>query len=425
MDDPPLPHTTIIRNNYLANLLPTVIAANVDATSSAGENACYIHQALCSPPATTLIQVLKCSRELATIPGLTAHLINTHLPYSTATDKGHMRHHQQGIQSIQTMQPAIVQARCDVDSLQPSREICAAHDRFCFVALANLNTGTMYTDLPGAFPVRSFKSMQYISVAYIYDLNAILVRAMPSKNNTTMITAFTKILATLAAHGYKPTLNVTDNECSKTVEAYIKSNKMDIHLVPPHNHGVNATERAITTFKEHFITGLATVDKNCPLQLWDEFLHQVKLTLNLLCFSCRDPRKSVNKEVHGPYDFNKTPIAPIGEKGLVYDDPAVRASWAPHGTDAFYMGPTPKQYQCLQFYMPTTQRCCIVDTWHLYPSNCTYQLSQPLISRSSRHAMCSGHYKTPSQHQPAKPPPEIWLSVTYVPSSIQPYPPAP
>jgi hypothetical protein len=64
-------------NNNLANLLSTVIAANVDATSSAGEYARYIHQALCSPLATTLIQALKCSRELATIPGLTAHLINT------------------------------------------------------------------------------------------------------------------------------------------------------------------------------------------------------------------------------------------------------------------------------------------------------------------------------------------------------------
>jgi hypothetical protein len=144
---------------------------------------------------------------------------------------------------------------------------------FCFDALANLNTGTMYTNLPCVFPVRSFKSMQHILVAYIYDLNDIFVRAMLSKNNTAMITAFTKILATLAAHGHKPTLNVTDNKCSKTVEAYIKSNKMDIHLVPPHNHQVNVAELAIATFKEHFIVGLATVNRNCPLQLWDEFLH--------------------------------------------------------------------------------------------------------------------------------------------------------
>ncbi len=184
---------------------------------------------------------------------------------------------------------------------------------------------------------------------------------MASKNNAAMITAFTETLATLTARGYKPTLNFTDNKCSKIVEAYNKSNKMDIHFVPPHNHQVNAAEHAIATFKEHFIVGLATVDRNCPLQLWDAFLNQVKLTLNLLHFSCRDPSTSANEEVHGPYDFNKSPIAPIGTIELVYDDPAVRTSWASHGTDAFYIGPAPKHYWCLRFYMPITQRCCIAD----------------------------------------------------------------
>jgi hypothetical protein len=60
---------------------------------------------------------------------------------------------------------------------------------------------------------------------------------------------------------------------------------MNIHLVPLHNHRINVAERAITTFKERFIVGLATVHKNCLLQLWDEFLPQIELTLNLLCFS--------------------------------------------------------------------------------------------------------------------------------------------
>jgi hypothetical protein len=167
----------------------------------------------------------------------------------------------------------------------PTEEICAAYDMFCFAALANLHMGTMYTDLIGAFSVRSFKNMQYVFVAYIYDLNAILVRAMPSKNNAAMITAFSNIFSTLAAHGYAPTLNVMDNKCSKAVEVHIKANKMNVHLVLPHNHRINAAECAIATFKEHFIAGLATVDKNCLLQLRDEFLPQIKLTLNLPCFS--------------------------------------------------------------------------------------------------------------------------------------------
>jgi hypothetical protein len=349
----PTPSLTADKNQ--ANALPIVIMANVDATSSVGEYARYIHQTLCSPPATTLIQALKCSRELlATTPGLTVHLINTHLPYSTATDKGYIRRHRQGIQSTRIMQPAIVQTRRNVDSLQSDEDICAAHDMFCFAALSNLITGTMYTNLSGAFPVRSFKSTQNIFMVYIYNLNAILVCAMPSKNNTAMITTFNKILATLAACGYKPTLNFMDNECSKMVEADINSYKMDIHLVPPCNHQVNVAERAIATFKEHFIAGLATVDKNCHQQLWDEFLHQVELTLNFLCFSRCDPSKSSKKEVHSPYDFNKTPITLIGTKDLVYDNPYVQASLAPHGTDAFYVCPAPKHYWCLQFFMPTT-----------------------------------------------------------------------
>jgi hypothetical protein len=197
---------------------------------------------------------------------------------------------------------------------------------FCFEALADLHTGTMYTDLTGAFPVRSFKNMQYIFVAYIYNLNAILVHAMPSKNNAAMIAALSDIFTTLAVQGYAPTLNVMGNECSKAVKAHIKANKMNVHLVPPHNHRVDAAEHAIASFKEHFIAGLATVHKDCPLQLWDEFLPQIKLTLNLLCFSRRNPSRSANKEVNGRFDYNKTPVAPLGTKGLIYKDPAIRTS---------------------------------------------------------------------------------------------------
>jgi len=102
-----------------------------------------------------------------------------------------------------------------------------------------------------------------------------------------MVTAFTEVITTLKlkARGYHPTLNVMDNKCSAAVEKYIRSENISIHLVPLHNHRVNAAERAIATFKEHFIAALATVDMHCPLQLWDEFLPQVELTLNMLRFS--------------------------------------------------------------------------------------------------------------------------------------------
>ncbi len=73
-------------------------------------------------------------------------------------------------------------------------------------------------------PSPYFLNMQYVFVAYIYGLNAILVHAIPSKTNGAMIAAFTDILANLNAHGYSPTLNVMDNECSKAIKVHIRSN---------------------------------------------------------------------------------------------------------------------------------------------------------------------------------------------------------
>ncbi len=144
---------------------------------------------------------------------------------------------------------------------------------------------------------------------------------MPSCTNASMVQAFTKVISILKSGSYHPTLNVMDNECSAVVDKYIRYKAINIQLAPPHNHLANAAKRAITTFKEHFIPTLATVDMLCPLQLWDEFLLQVELTLNMLRFSQQNPKKSANQEVYGSFDFNKTSLSPLGTKALVYGNP--------------------------------------------------------------------------------------------------------
>jgi hypothetical protein len=104
----------------------------------------------------------------------------------------------------------------------------------------------------------------------------------------------------------------------------------------------------------------------------------VELTLNLLQFSRLDPTKSANKEVNGKFDYNKTPLATLGTKGLVYNDPATRASWAPHSTNAYYIGPAFKHYWCLRFHMPGTRQYLVADTWRLYPMHCTIPTLSPM-----------------------------------------------
>jgi hypothetical protein len=80
-------------------------------------------------------------------------------------------------------------------------------------------------------------------------------------------------------------------------------------------------KQAIATFNKHFVAALATINTLCPLQLWDEFLPQVKLTLNLLYFFQRNPDISANQELYGAFDFNKTALVPLGTKALVLDNP--------------------------------------------------------------------------------------------------------
>jgi hypothetical protein len=179
----------------------------------------------------------------------------------------------------------------------PPHKACAAQDMFCFAALTNATLGTMYTDITGAFPIWSFKNMQYTFVVYIYDLNIIIVQPMPSYTNSSFIATFSKVFAVLCACNYQPALNVMDNKCPKAVEKHIQSNKMNIQLVPLLNHRFNVTERAIAMYKEHSVAALATVDMLCPLQLWDKFLPQVELTLNLLWFFHRNLRVSANQEL--------------------------------------------------------------------------------------------------------------------------------
>jgi hypothetical protein len=77
-------------------------------------------------------------------------------------------------------------------------------DVFCFAMVADAITGTMYTNITGAFPDRSFESMQYVFVAFIYNLNAIIVRAMPSCTDASMVQAFTKVISILKSGGYHP-----------------------------------------------------------------------------------------------------------------------------------------------------------------------------------------------------------------------------
>ena len=96
----------------------------------------------------------------------------------------------------------------------------------------------------------------------------------------------------LSSRGLRPQLQKLDNEASNALQQHLASVDVDFQLVPPHVHRCNAAERAIRTFKNHFIAGLCSTDANFPLKLWDHLLPQALITLNLLRGSRINPQLS-------------------------------------------------------------------------------------------------------------------------------------
>ena len=98
--------------------------------------------------------------------------------------------------------------------MSPPEQVCTAIDdeMFCFAILADQNENTIYSDPAGRFPVCSYSGMNYIFVAYVYKINAILVRPMATRCDTTMIDTFKEIYEYLKVLNLAPKLHKLYNE---------------------------------------------------------------------------------------------------------------------------------------------------------------------------------------------------------------------
>jgi hypothetical protein len=192
---------------------------------------------------------------------------------------------------------------------------------FCFGAFADKQTGILYNDLTGSFPYMSLKGNICFLIVYYYKSNAILTLPISGFNNNTIFAAYKTQFEFLESKGHKIKLNVMDNQCTKQIKKFLTANDCNLMLVEPHNHRVNAAERPIQTFKDHFISALATTDSEFSLQLLDKLTSQIENTLNLMRASCIDPSMLAYKAIRGPHDWNRFPLAPLGCKAIIYKSP--------------------------------------------------------------------------------------------------------
>jgi hypothetical protein len=195
----------------------------------------------------------------------------------------------------------------------------------------------------------------FFFVLYHYESNAILATPIAGLDDVSIFNAYKKYFEDLTGKGFKPKLNIMDNQAMRHIKKFLTENDCKLQIVKPHNYRVNAAERAIQTFKVAFIAALATTDSDFPLQLWDWLTPQAEDTLNMLRASRVDPSKLAYKILKGLYDWNRYPLAPLGHKAVVYMDGDTRGSWASRGIDAFYLGPAKDHYRCNNYYIPDTR----------------------------------------------------------------------
>jgi len=151
---------------------------------------------------------------------------------------------------------------------------------------------------------------------------------------------------------------------------------------------MRAAKHAIHTFKNHFIAGLCTTDKNFPLHLWDKVIPQAIMALS----SCINPKLSAWAQVHGNYNFNHTPIAPPGIKVLVQKE---------------YLG-TPCCCRMVHRTSPTSLLMLLhmdngnkmrTNSWHnhMVPYHCTH--ANDIFPR--HHSQCNTRHpaRTPKSHK--------------------------
>jgi hypothetical protein len=142
---------------------------------------------------------------------------------------------------------------------------------------------------------------------------------MKSRSALEWVKAYDSVHQELTAKGFKPKLQTLDNEASAALKNFFTVNDIAYQLVPSHCHRRNASQRAIRTFKEHFVAGLSSVDPSFPLHLRDRLLPQAEITLNLLRTSRLHPQLSAAEHYHGLVDYNKTAFAPHGCKIIAHE----------------------------------------------------------------------------------------------------------
>eukprot|EP00804_Cyclotella_cryptica_P013578 CCRYP_012928-RA/>CCRYP_012928-RA protein AED:0.44 eAED:0.45 QI:0/-1/0/1/-1/1/1/0/191 len=184
-----------------------------------------------------------------------------------------------GIRSTKSSRIPPTETSPPADTMEPPEQ-APQNDwiNMVFLTLAEVE-GQLFTDQTGRFPVTSSKGNNYIVIFYVVDANYIKSYPIKSCHRTELIRAYDDVYNFLRTRGYRPQLHKLDNETSKDVESFIADNNASHQYTPPDIHRTNPAERAIRTWKNHFVAIRAGTPSTYRLSNWCKDLEQTNITL--------------------------------------------------------------------------------------------------------------------------------------------------
>jgi hypothetical protein len=102
----------------------------------------------------------------------------------------------------------------------------------------------------GNFPFMLYYGSVCFLVVYHYKSNAILMLPITGLDDKTIFDTNKITFDGLVLKRLKPKLNIMDNQATNYIKQFLTKEECKLKLVEPHNHRVNAAERAIQTFKD-------------------------------------------------------------------------------------------------------------------------------------------------------------------------------
>ena len=112
------------------------------------------------------------------------------------------------------------------------------------------------TDLTGKLNVTSNRVNRYLCVLYECDRNSIFILLLKERSYNESIRVFKELHEHLLTRAIKPEYMIMYYEASPSFQRELKSKDTKLQLSPQGMYHCNPSERAISTFKYHFIAGI-------------------------------------------------------------------------------------------------------------------------------------------------------------------------